>query len=348
MLILVDGVDCSGKSTLVAALAERLAELYPRDKVEVLRKGPPAEHPLDEYERPLWSYRPGHGLHIVCDRWHLGEWVYPAVLGRPTRADDPAFAHIELLLRSRGALLVFASPPACVLARRYDARGDDLVRRDQLLDVDRRFTGVVARSLLPVHTIFEERTFDRDVTEIVGRASQFELECSALNRLATYVGPPNPQLLLLGDVRHEYRECDCDPLVAARAVVDPAPAFVPYPGTSGHFLLRAVSSAGYRHVGLLNANDVDDAFAGWKLLGRPRQVVALGRQAQRTASRWRHRDLALGAAPHPQFVRRFAHGSCDEYGRVVALAATQHADMSRWHPAGTWFDREVAEVESGE
>lgn len=355
MLILVDGVDCSGKSTLVAALAERLAELDPEARVEVLHRGPPVGHPLDEYERPLWAYRPGRGHHVICDRWHLGEWVYPEVLGRPTAADDASLAHIELFLRSRGALLVLLSPPAHALAERYDVRGDDLVRRDQLLEVDRRFISVMTASMLPSYLVTTERLTGLDVAAVLDNARALEDSCRILSPLATYVGSSRPQLLLLGDVRHEYRTAERDPEVAARAALDPAPAFVPYPGTSGHFLLSAFGHLRARRLGLLNANDVDDALAGWKLLGRP-PTVALGRPAQRTARGWFDLDPVrgkwmlsrLGFAPHPQFVRRFAHAHGTEYARVVEHAGATGEDASRWRPTDTWFDRGRTEARSGE
>src|ERR687897_2440373 len=84
LLVILEGPDGAGKSTLSRELAASLRAAYPADSISEFHKGPPHHHPLVEYEQPLFHYRPGTGRHIICDRWHVGEAVYPEVLGRAT------------------------------------------------------------------------------------------------------------------------------------------------------------------------------------------------------------------------------------------------------------------------
>ena len=50
MLIIVEGPDGAGKTTLVAALATALRASSDSASVDVLHRGPPVAHPLLEYE----------------------------------------------------------------------------------------------------------------------------------------------------------------------------------------------------------------------------------------------------------------------------------------------------------
>lgn len=98
MLIILEGPDGAGKSTLAQELAAHLGRTT-SDKVEVWHRGAPTHHPLEEYLLPLLSYRPGTGHHLILDRWHWGEAVYPKILNRPTQLGDAAWWSIEAYLR---------------------------------------------------------------------------------------------------------------------------------------------------------------------------------------------------------------------------------------------------------
>lgn len=339
VLVLIEGVDRTGKSTLAGVIADLLRRLHPADRVELLRAGPPVKHPLDEYERPLFHYRPGSGHHIICDRWHIGERVYPLVFDRKTALTNASTSHIEAFLRSRGALLVYLHAAPSVLDARLDAEqratpGSSLVDSAQLT-VSRHLMDVEARASTLVR--YEvDTTFDRDMAfdaqNVVRVAETLERNVLQIAELRTYVGSENPHLLLLGNVRHAYRTMKRDPEVAARAAADPTPALMPYPATSGHFLLSAVDPFASRSdFGLLNVNDVDDARRAWEILGEP-PAVALGVDAWRSSSEW-----AAGAVPHPQYVRRFFNKHSRWYADFITRAAGG-LNLLGERPAGTWLD----------
>lgn len=305
MLILVDGPDCVRKSTLVARLAERVAQLHPADQVDILHAGPPVQHPLDEYVTPLLNYRPLRGKHIICDRWHIGEAVYPTIFNRESKMDYAVQAYVELFLRSRGALLVVVDATTEDVVDCLATRGDELARPEQARQTLQLFRGWAVASLLPTLVVQGFSVDDEVVESVLQRARVLDYVTRSLSKFTTYVGSRTPTTLLLGDVRHGHLRGDATDLRAA---------FMPYGATSGHYLLsQLVNTYGYaalKHVGVANACDDDDPLALHALLRKP-YSVALGRRASKVAS-WADQHV-----DHPQFRRRFKHAEGEVYARQI-------------------------------
>lgn len=304
MLIIVEGVDCARKSTLVTRLIDALNRHHPGDQVDSWHAGPPTKHPLDEYVLPLLDYRPLRGRHVVCDRWHLGEAVYPAIFGRSSKFDLGVQAYTELFLRSRGALLVHVDARPDQVVECLETRGDDMVDPHQATVLVQDFRVRASASLLPTLIIQGYEASEADVDAILSRARILEYAVRGLEKYTTYVGSRRPSTLLLGDVRHGH----------VRGTPNPLPAFMPYGATSGHYLLtQLVAAHGFqslKHVGIANACDDDDHETLWTLLGRP-QTVALGRKAQKRTP-WARVKTA-----HPQFRRRFHFDDGAAYAREI-------------------------------
>jgi hypothetical protein len=305
-LIIVEGVDCARKSTLVERLATHVVRVFPGSQVDSWHAGPPTKHPLDEYVVPLLDYRPARGRHVICDRWHLGEAVYPAIMGRETRFEPGIQAYTELFLRSRGALLVHVDASEDSVRGCLADRGDDYVSPDQASDLLQAFRTRAVASLLPTVVVNGFEVTDDHVAQLVNRAHALDFVVSALRDFTTYVGSRRPGTLLLGDVRHGHVKGEPNLL----------PAFMPYGSTSGHYLLtQLVDRYGYqslKNVGIANACDDDDHEALWTLLGKP-QTVALGRRSSKRTP-WATRSV-----PHPQWVRRFNYGEGARYAKEVLV-----------------------------
>jgi hypothetical protein len=269
----------------------------------MLHRGPPTSHPLDEYVVPLLEYRPTLWDTIICDRWHVGETVYPRVLKRHTDMDHAVHWYIELFLESRGVVVSVLCPSLEELLDRYMERGDDYIPIDKLA---------------LIHRYFEKHARVRGAfptpDAMLDTAQGVTLRALHIGGLITYVGPPLPKVVYVGDVRGPANH---PPL---------APAFMPYRGSSGHYLMRALISARPTEVkiGLINACDVDDIEAAHALLGFP-QLIALGRNAER---KLRRLGFDFAAAPHPQYVRRFHHSALEAYGRLlVDLIGTDRNEL---------------------
>lgn len=304
MLILVDGVDCVRKSALVTRLVEAIERDNPGDRVDVLRAGPPTKHPLDEYVVPLLDYRPTRGRHVVCDRWHLGEAIYPAIFKRDTKFDYAVQAYTELFLRSRGALLVVVDATTDDVINCLETRGDDLARPEQAAETLSLFRGWAVANLLPTLVVRGFQASQDDVDAVIRRARLLEFVARGLNNFTTYIGSRTPSTLLLGDIRNGHTRGEDNLL----------PAFMPYGSTSGHYMLtQLVNTCGYqslKHVGIVNACDDDDAHALYTLLRKP-YTVALGRRASKVA------DWANHHVDHPQYRRRFRHAEGEVYARHI-------------------------------
>lgn len=304
MLILVEGSDCTGKSALVRQITDHIRKST-GEQVDVWHAGPPTKHPLDEYVTPLLDYRPLRGRHIICDRWHLGEAVYPTIFNRATKFDPAVQAYTELFLRSRGAVLVHVDAEASDVEDCLNFRGDELVRPSQASAILQQFRTRATVSLLPTLVVQGLTDLRYDVESIVRRATTLDHVSRDLGRFTTYVGSRMPGVLLLGDVRHGHVKGDATDLRSA---------FMPYGATSGHYLLsQIIDQYGYQslaRVGIANACDDDDHETLWTLLRKPR-TVALGRKAQKRTP-W-----ASVRAAHPQFRRRFHYGDGQSYAREI-------------------------------
>lgn len=312
MLIIVEGPDGCGKSTLVQKLIEVIQLEQPGEKVERLHKGPPKDHPLEEYVTPLLSYRPQRGHHIICDRWHVGEWVYPSILRRDTLADKATWYYVEMFLASRGALVIYPSYTRDNLVEAITQRGDDLIEVNQLAKIAGSYA-FMADKHLTVNTWVHGKSPEA----LVALARHRENMTERLNLLTTYIGPPRPEWLLVGEVRkHTYFS-------------DLRPAFMPFRGTSGHYLLSALSITQLRSgLGIMNACDVDDALEAAYFTFDDVPVVPLG---VNTHTKVNGAGRVYPGAPHPQYVRRFHNRRGDAYANAITRARYGE-EMIQWRP----------------
>lgn len=306
MLIIVEGPECSGKSTLIAMIEAVIKHAEPNSNVTVLHRGRPSEHPLDEYVMPLLNYRPGLDQHIICDRWHVGEMVYPGVYNRATAMSVDVTAYIELFLRSRGAFLVHCTGSVahlrdCAEARNWPDEQIELIETTVL-----EFEQMTYMSMLPSMTVDATNPAAThvmgNVREIIALATDEDWNVEQLNPFVTYVGNEAPDLLLFGDRR--------GPSNWPLAQYGNQPAFMPYGSSSGRYLMETLTSRRpMPRVGLANACDVDDPMALYQALNQP-LVVALGRKARQ---RLDDCNVPHDSTYHPQYWRRFHHDNRRDY-----------------------------------
>lgn len=301
MLILLEGCDGAGKTTLATELVETLG-------ADLLHKGPMTADAITEYEDPLEDYLPLTNRHVICDRWHVGELVYGPLLRGESRVSPAEFRHIDMFLAKRGAVIAHMTAPGQLLRERIGIRGDDLIEQnhvDTIVDAYHHelMTNVhrLATTVLQIGPADDPR-----VLMTVGQV--MEMRAAELARFETYVGPHDPGTLLLGE---------------RRKVPTDSAAFVPRPATSGAYLLDALPSELVGRIGIANALE-ENLPDLWAALGMPR-VVALGREAQREC---RVAEIPHGAVPHPQYVRRFHHNQSRRYARAIREAALWEEDLS--------------------
>jgi thymidylate kinase len=318
MLIIVEGPDCAGKTTLVHKVVEILDRR--RERVVTRHCGPLKTHPLVEYEQLLNDYSPGQGVHVVYDRLHLGELIYGPLKRGTSQVTREMHLHIELSLAVQGALLVVVDCDDETLMNRHEDRGDDfispaelLVVADQYRRLQRRHTPVTQFNALHAEAAALPAL-------IVGLADALEDYACVTTRHRTLIGPPpgeltKPYILLLGDrrgpVQNETEHARC---------------FVPYPATSGSYLMRALDPiAWHGYTCIANAWEEDVAQL-WNDLECP-HVVALGSEAAKVAT---DQQVPHGRVPHPQWVRRFKHRDHEEYVYAILKAAETAQEVNPW------------------
>lgn len=321
MIIILEGCDGVGKTTLADRLHEQLPFAWR------MSQGPLKDDPYRVYEEGLavWD-----GVTpIICDRWHLGELVYGPMYRGESQVDEVGRWHIEAFLQARGASQLILGLPVNVIKDRLRSRGDDMVTPDQVDEIVRRYG-----ELMPDTNMFTGAAFCQDDTgectchrdlipEILDDAHRTWQFACALQSFPTYVGPMRPDYLILGERRN-------DPTFTA--------AFVPQGNTSGRFLLThllPMVKGTEKQIGIANACE-EDVVALWQTLGQPR-IVALGNLAVdatlRSIEEHGGHRLDFGAAPHPQYVRRFHNKSGAQYARTIMSALETSEDLRSWRPA---------------
>lgn len=327
-LVILEGVDCSGKSTLAAALAAAL-EKDNGLPTRVMHASAPKNHPLVEYELSLERYRPWRE-NIVIDRWHWGEMIWPDYFNRDSKYTPEMFYHTELFLQSRGAVMVHCTGAPAKIIERMRTRGEKLLVEDAVGPVIEKFNTVHRSSILPrIRHSIEEPVSTHEVIDMARDGATFADH--ALSVTPELVGSSIewPELMLVGDR---------GALPRAGRPPHELP-FVPYADTSGAYLMKAIESipsfmltnafiSVYERSPSSRVYGRQRLRALWNTLGRPK-VVALGAAAHMVLN-----DEAVkhGVVPHPQFVRRFHHKSREKYTTAILQAAAKREDLRHWFP----------------
>jgi hypothetical protein len=138
-VVVVEGCDKTGKTSLVAALHEALG--WPMVKSSQTT-GPDAA--LQEYLDVL-DHEKGH---FIADRFHVGESVYGPIYRGTLPLDHTAMRLVEERLLDRGCLLVLMEDdPEAVIAR-FKALKEDFAREQDVRDIIAKFDVEWRRSRL--------------------------------------------------------------------------------------------------------------------------------------------------------------------------------------------------------
>lgn len=102
-LVVIEGVDRTGKSTLARGLRDRWSPTRP---VKVVHSSAPENDVLSEYVPLLAEYLHGERHHLVLDRSHIGEAVWPSLFGRDCLMTPYELALLNAAFHAAGALFV--------------------------------------------------------------------------------------------------------------------------------------------------------------------------------------------------------------------------------------------------
>lgn len=130
MLIIIEGADCTGKTTLAKELIKTIGEKH----VSFISKGPPtSDNPIVEYLWPLANYAPNSNQHLICDRWHVGEMIYPKIFNRKSIMTTTEFELINDVIHKLGGVIIYLEPPLSKVHERFNTRGDKFISNIDVL-----------------------------------------------------------------------------------------------------------------------------------------------------------------------------------------------------------------------
>lgn len=303
MLIIIEGPDRTGKTTLADVLGEYGAE--------VAHAGIPEAHPLQEY---VLSLEGRLIFNEVFDRWHLGQAVYPKLNPEREPLKNYERIWIELFLRSRGATLTWVQHTSDEVGARVKEDPDSYLKEDQVAQCVRLFKDAIETSLLPKHSVrFGSQP---SVTSLI--ATAWQMWAKGIHTHLEYplaIGNVyRPRLLLVGDMVGRPNPPEATHLVP----------FAPYPGASGKLLMKAIELWDpwrLRNLAIINSrkpsNVAETLDKFWEMTNRP-NVVALGNEADYWVTRY---GVPHGSVPHPQYIRRFHHKQLREYSQAILRVA---------------------------
>lgn len=317
LLILLEGVDGGGKSTLADRIADTftfLTEDEPNPPAVVrIHKGKPTPglDAFQEYELPLERFdlrdliRSKRDL-VIMDRWHAGEQPYGKLYRGESRLDDAGLLHVEMTLSAVGAVKVLVQPDDVDLVRfRLQERGEDFLQPEHVDQVWRWY-----EALKVIYGYV--RASDTAPSELIQTARERALgdSPSVPAGWPGYVGSHHPRLLLVGDQRND----------GPRARHEFIRAFTPcLNGSSAHYLMRTLRLAGIvREFGIVNAHEPGVDLSLIPKIESSPAVVALGRLASKSLT-----DLGVEheTVPHPQWYRRFRNRHMGAYALEIKEAA---------------------------
>lgn len=206
MLIILEGVDGAGKSTLATAIIKEIEKLHPNDTVKYLHSSQLKGSVYEEYAERLADYSPGTGNHVVIDRWHVGERIY-GPLYRDSSGYDIAsgsYEWIELLLASKGARLWNVTQELEVLQERLAIRGEDFLEERHVSFVRDSFIALTKESCIFSGSVSpNEESTGLYARHIVTDAAYGEFRAASLRGygISSYIGQTyvDPQTVLVVD-----------------------------------------------------------------------------------------------------------------------------------------------------
>jgi hypothetical protein len=324
MFIAIEGADGSGKSSLVSEILSCISKTNASANVITHHKGRPAEetkrHLLYEYAISLEKNDIFNEIH-VADRWHWGEITYAPIKRPHTNKDGygllgkSGWRWVELFMMSRGMTQFFLYARIEEITARVKLRGDDFIDVSELEAVYDAYSKAakmanIAETVIPGPDSLNE--LSAFAFHMIDLATAVARRASFLSKYPQYIGSPQPKVLLIGDQRNITEEYGEETILP----------FMPVNSNSGDFLLAALPDDLWKHVGIVNGNEIEphNLVSLHRELGSP-PIAALGKLAERALLKTTIHVDDYTVLRHPQFVKRFRHSEQELYGNEIKKVA---------------------------
>jgi len=165
MIIIFDGPDNCGKSTIAKALIKRLdAHSYfkiKQDKIHLNTYNPETLKTAHELQLDFFTQLAKQSnMNIVMDRFHPSEYVYGSLF---RKIDEEIFWHYDKLLAEAGVKIIIPIKPDRYLE-------DELWTNEQLIKIKEKFMEFADKTACPVLLL---RTEDEDLEDQLNRINKF-------------------------------------------------------------------------------------------------------------------------------------------------------------------------------
>lgn len=297
MLVIIEGPDKSGKSTL----AKEVAKTFGMDYVHF---GKPSADPAMDYVTFLKKLsRP-----TVCDRFYLGEMVYGPMLRGNAGFKLLDLLTIERLCRLRQAVLIYAVTPETLVKERFLCSDYEAVTLQQNFEAARRFLAVAPGRNLN-HIFKYNGSTKEKLSEMLNRLEgllpSLISTAQETKEICTGIGSVDSPTVLVGES------------------VNPRTTRFGLPfdhGVSADFLMRCVRKARLdeRRLYLCNADTIYNVEVEYLARKGGASFTSLGEVADKrlTGLGVPHKKLY-----HPQYVNRFHHHDHQFYVKELSNAA---------------------------
>lgn len=147
MLIILEGCDCSGKTTL----AENLAKVFDAEIIHC------SQNTQNDFFYFYDIFEKSKKCNIIADRFCYGQFVYQQEKDRPLRSDEKSAAYNLLqleydMLRSGSVKVVYVTARISTIKNRLEHRSEELINGLSVEEVLCRYKQVFQDSLMPVIT----------------------------------------------------------------------------------------------------------------------------------------------------------------------------------------------------
>lgn len=138
-IIIIEGVDKTGKSTLAKRLSDNTG-------LPIVHLGVPEEG--RDHFRYLKGLIEAHPDGVIFDRFHFGDYVYAGTTRDTEALSQEEFAAVEDILIGRNALLIYCHDDPEQIRQRFEADGEDLIPASRISNLLERYDDILRRSKL--------------------------------------------------------------------------------------------------------------------------------------------------------------------------------------------------------
>ncbi len=296
-MVIIEGCDAVGKSTLAKWLAKELGYDYFKDSFHKLGT----------------KYYIGNALkkpfNIVSDRFHLGEYVYPTVK-QDGRVPMPVWHQlmVERILLTKTTVLILCETDIETIWHNFDTRGEDFITKEQAVDVVRLFNERFDVSILPKIKFNYKLNDQNDLLKFIKSNFQRYINGSLIADQMESTGETNsPDVMLVGEGYNARK-------------IGKAPRAFSHLSASSAYLHEALANNQDVSYYITNAGKTGDPIENKILLldeidrVGPKKIIALGNVASKLLKQL---NIDHETTVHPSYQRRFKHSQINEYSKTL-------------------------------